>query len=30
VLCGNADPVADAAALEPYKKACESLAEKKK
>ncbi|MBK7830584.1 hypothetical protein [Nannocystis sp.] len=30
VLCGNADPVADAAALEPYKKACESLAAKKK
>lgn len=29
VLCGNADPVADAAALEPYKKACESLAKKK-
>lgn len=30
VLCGNAEPVADPAALEPYRKACESLAEKKK
>jgi hypothetical protein len=29
ILCGNADFVADAAALEPYKKACESLAKKK-
>jgi hypothetical protein len=29
LLCGNAEPLADAAALEPYRKACESLAEKK-
>lgn len=29
VLCGNADPVADAAALDAYRKACETLAEKK-
>lgn len=30
LLCGTAEPVADAAALEPYRKACESLAEKGK
>ncbi|MFY0536385.1 hypothetical protein [Nannocystis pusilla] len=30
VLCGNAEPVADDAVLGPYKKACETLAEKKK
>lgn len=29
ILCGNQDGVADAAALEPYRKACETLAEKK-
>ncbi|MCY1057707.1 hypothetical protein [Nannocystis sp. SCPEA4] len=30
ILCGNAEPVADTATLEPYKKACETLVEKKK
>lgn len=29
ILCGNAEPVADEAALAPYRKACESLAKKK-
>lgn len=29
ILCGNQEGVADAAALEPYRKACETLAEKK-
>ena len=29
ILCGNQDGVADPAALEPYRKACETLAEKK-